>query len=328
MENSFEQHRRLLLKEAIEHWDEKAELHKIEDDPVVKLFFSALAYQSYSISREIEAFQGKVVTEFRNKLIPYHLIKPFPALSVIETQIGKSKDVNIKPLSAFRVDEQCVFEFGKNKMPFTPLFSTTIINAAIADIQIIPNNNTLQLTLSSSEVIEDFSGMSFYFEDSELTPDVEILLNDQLLPVIKSDDCDNLPFTDWFQHHYHLSEDNQLQYGNYDYWLEFHLRKNINFCYIGTYNCRRIKNNSTRPVFTIRFKSRLELLYFQKRSIRINCLPIVNVQKRSVVLKNDEPVKKLSAENSVFLNLLVDENTEKNEKNFFIRHFGVERYNQ
>ena len=328
MEKSFEQHRRQLIREAIEHWDEKDELLNIENDPVVKLFFSALAYQSHSISREISALKDKVVSEFRNKLIPYHLIKPFPAMSVIETRLGKNKDASIKPLTSFTVDEKCAFEFGKNKIPFAPLFKTTIFDAKIAEKQIDKDNNTIQLTLSSDEVIEDFSGMSFYFEDSEMIPDVEISLNNQRLPTIKPDDCDNLPFTDWFQHHYLLSEDNQLQYGSYDYWLEFSIRKHVYFCYVNTYDYRKIRNTSTSPVFTIHFKNKLELQYFQNRSIRINCLPIVNVQKHSVVLDNNDPVKKLSVDKGVFLNLLVNDNTEKNENDFYIRHFGVERYHQ
>ena len=324
MEKSFEQHRRQLIKDAIEHWDEKGELLNIEDDPVVKLFFSALAYQSHSISREISAFKGKIVSEFRNKLIPYHLIKPFPALSVIETRLGKNKEA----LTSFVVDEKSTFEFGKSKMPFAPLFKTTIVDAEISEKQVDKTNNTLQLTLSSDEVIEDFSGLSFYFEDSEMTPDVELSINNQPLLLIKPDDCDNLPFMDWFQHQYLLSEDNQLQYGNYDYWLEFFIKKHIHICYINAYNCRKIKNTSKSPVFTFHFKSRLELQYFQNRSIRINCLPIVNVRKHSVVLNNNDPVKKLSVDKNVFLNLLVGENTEKNDGDFYIRHFGVERYNQ
>jgi len=328
MEKSFEQHRRQLIKEAIEHWDENGELINIENDPVVKLFFSALAYQSHSISRDISALKDKVVSEFRNKLIPYHLIKPFPALSVLETRLGKNRDASVKQLTSFTVDEKCAFEFGKNKISFAPLFNTTVIDGEIAEKQIDKDNNTIQLTLSTSEVIEDFSGMSFYFEDSEMIPDVEVSLNNQRLPTIKPDDCDNLPFTNWFQHHYLLSEDNQLQYGTYDYWLEFFIREHVYFCYIDTYNCLKIKNTTTSPVFTIHFKNKLELRYFQNRSIRINCLPIVNVQKHSVVLDNNEPVKKLSVEKSVFLNLLVNENTEKNEDNFYIRHFGVERYHQ
>jgi hypothetical protein len=328
MENSYEQHRRQLTKEAIEHWDEKGELMNIERDPVVKLFFSALAYQSYSISREISTLKDKVVSEFRNKLIPYHLIKPFPAFSVIETRIGKNKDESIKPLTSFTVDEKCVFEFGKNKIPFSPLFKTKIIDAKISDKQIDTNDNTIAMTLSSEEVIEDFSGISFYFEDSEMMPDIEISLNNRFLPLIKPDDCDNLPFTDWFQHQYLLREENQFQFGNYDYWQEYFLKNHIHLFYINEYDCKTIKNAEKTPVLKIHFKHKPELQYFRNRTIKINCFPIINVQKQSVTLNNNEPVKKLSLDKSVFLNLLFDENTEKNDDDFYIRHFGIERFNQ
>jgi autonomous glycyl radical cofactor GrcA len=328
MEKSLEQHRRQLIREALEHWDEKGELRDIESDPVVKLLFSALAYQSHSISREISNMKDLVVTEYRNKLIPYHLIKPFPAFSLLETKLGKNKDASIKPLAYFMVDEKCVFEFGKNRMPFTPLFTTKIVDAVISDKQIDNDNNTIILTLSSNEIIEDFSCLSFYFEDSQMIPDIEISFNKQFLPLIKSDDCNNLPFTDWFQHQYLLREENQLQYGNYDYWLEFMLKNHVYFIYIGEYDCNKIRNTSTSPAFKLHFKNRMELQYFQNRTIKINCMPVLNVQKQSVTLNNNEPFKKLTADKSVFLNLLIDDDTEKNGEDYYIRHFGIERYNQ
>ena len=328
MDKSLEYHRRQLLKEAIEHWDEHGELREIESDPVVKLLFSALAYQSYSISREMSTFKDQVVTEFRNKMIPYHLIKPFPAFSVLETRIGKNKDVSINPLSSFVVDEKCLFEFGKNKIPFAPLFKTKIINAEISDKQMNKDDNTLQLTLSSNDPIEDFSGLSFYFEESEMIPDIEISLNDKILPLIKPDDCDNLPFTEWFHHHYLLREENQLQFGNFDFWIEYLFKHHTYIFYIDEYDSNKIKNSSASPVFKIHFKNKLELHYFQNRGIKINCLPVVNVQKQSVTLSNEDPIKKLSVDKGVFLNLLIDENTENNEDNFIIRHFGIERFNR
>jgi hypothetical protein len=328
MEKSLEQHRRQLIREALEHWDEKGELREIESDPVVKLLFSALAWQSHAISREISTLKDNMVSEFRNKLIPYHLIKPFPAFSVLETRLRKNKDASIKPLTSFDVDEKCVFEFGKLKIPFTPLFKTKIIDAKISDKQINNDDCTLQLTLSSNDVIEDFSGLSFYFDESEIMPDIEISMNNQLLPLIRPDDCDNLPFTDWFQHHYLLREENQLQYGNYDYWLEYLCKNHAYFFYINEYNCNRIKNTNTEPVFTIHFKNKPEFQYFQNRAIKINCLPVLNVLKQSVTLNNNEPIKKLSVDKNIFLNLLVNENTETDEDNFYIRHFGVERFNQ
>ena len=328
MENSFEQHRRQLIKEAIEHWDEKGELRDIESDPVVKLLFSALAYQSHSISREISTVQKNLVNEFRNKLIPYHLIKPFPAFSIIETSLKKNEDSNIEPLESFIVDDKCEFEFGKTKMMFAPLFNTKILNARISDKQADKDSLTIQLKLSCESVIEDFSGMSFYFEESGMVPDIEISLNDKKLPLINPDDYDNLPFTDSFQHHYLLREENQQQFGNYDYWQEFFIKNRVHIFYINDYDTSIIKNKSTFPVFKIHFKSRLELQYFQNRNIKINCLPVINVQKRSVTLNNSSPIKKLSEEKGVFLSLLVNENSETNDENFYIRHFGIERFNK
>ena len=133
MENSFEQHYRQLIKKAVEHWEEKGDLSEIERDPVVRLLFSALAFQSHSISRDIAVFQEQVVTEFRNKLIPYHIIKPFPAYSIIQTKIKENKD-SLEPMTSFVVDEKCVFEFGKIVSKFTPLLKTKIINAEISEV--------------------------------------------------------------------------------------------------------------------------------------------------------------------------------------------------
>ena len=328
MENSFEQHRRQLIKEAVEHWDEWGELRDIEDDPIVKLLFSALAYQSHTLSREISAFQDRIITESRNKLIPYHLIKPFPAFSIVETKLGKNTDNSIEPLTSIIVNEKCGFDFGKNKIMFTPLFNTKIINAEISDKQIDKDNYTIQLTLSSGTIIEDFSGLSFYFEESEMVPDIVISLNNQPLPVISPDDYDNLPFTDWFQHHYLLREENQLQFGNYDYWQEFFIKNHVHMFYIDEYDTSKIRNTSSSPVFKIQFKSKLELQYFKNRNIKINCLPILNVHKKTVTLTDSSPIIKLSAEKEMFLNLLVNENTEVDDNDFYIRHFGVERYGQ
>jgi len=327
MRKTFEQYYKQLTKEAVELWDEKGELTDIEKDPVIKLLFSALAYQSHSISQEISSFQERIITEFRNKLIPYHLIKSFPSLSVIQTEIKKADSDENEPLESFFVDEKSTFEFGKNKMSFSPLFKTKIINAKISDKQIDDNDHSIQLTLSSDVIIEDFSGLSFYFENAPATPEIDITLNNMQLPVIRPDDYDNLPLTDWFQHHYLLREENQLQMGNIDYWQELYLKQNIHLFYINEYNTNKIKNTSNSPVFTIHFKNKSDFGYIRNCNIKINCLPIINVQKNTITLNDNEPIKKLSTDKSMFLNLLIDENTDIIDENYYIRHFGTEKFN-
>jgi len=327
MEKSFEQHRIELIQQAIEQWEDKGELEEITKDPVVKLLFSALAYQSYSVLREINKLQEMTVNEFRNKLIPYHLIKPFPAYSIVQTKIKENADEQSGSLATFRVDNKITFEFGKNKVPFTPLFNTKIISAEILRQRINSSDNSIELVLTSKEIIEDFSGAAFYFEGIDTNPDIDISLNDQLLPVIKPDAYDDLPFADWFQSHFLLAEENQLQFGNYDYWQELYLKRQFNLFYIGEYDTGEIPNRSYSPTFKITFKNHFHPRQLQDCTIKINCLPVVNVQKAKVILTDEEPVKKLSAEKNAFLNLLTDENTGSNNADFVIRHFGIERYN-
>lgn len=328
MDKSLENHRRELIRQAIELWEERGEFHDIEQDPVVQLLFSALAYQSHTILQEIASFQEMTVNEFRNKLIPYYLIKPFPAYSIVHTKISENTKGRIEPLITFLVDEKCTFEFGKAKIPFTPLFNINILNATIDGQQVNNQDHTIEFTLTSKNVIEDFAGAAFYFEGIDDHFDLEITMDNQVLPLIKPDDYDNLPFSDWFQNHLITTGENQLQLGSYDYWQELYLKHHFQLFIINDYNTAQLSNRSLTPVFKFQFKNMLHWEQLRDCTIKINCIPVVNVQKNTVNLTDDEPVKKLSTDNTAFLNLLFDKNTENNIDDFIIRHFGIERYSQ
>jgi hypothetical protein len=326
MDKSIEYHRKALLREALEMWEEKGELREIEKDPVVRLLFSALAYQSHTVSQEIASFRELAVNEFRNKMIPYHLIKPFPAYGVMQTKIQDNINTKAEPLMTLRMDENSIFEFGKTKTPFVPLFNTKIINATITDKQINQKDSSIDLTLSSKGIIENFAGTVFYVEGIDPVQDIEIEMNRQPLPLIKPDDYDNLPFTDWFQNHFTTAEENQLQLGCFDYWQELYLKQHVQLYIVGDYHTGKIPNRSLSPVFTVRFKNLLHPEALRYFTISINCFPVVNVQKYTTYLTDDEPLRKLSTDNSAFLNLLVDKNSDNNANDWFIRHFGLERY--
>ena len=328
MDKSLEYHRKALLQEAFEMWEEKGELREIEKDPVVRLLFSALAYQSHTISQEIASFRELTVNEFRNKMIPYYLIKPFPAYGVMQTKIKESANTKIDPLTTFQMDESSTFEFGKTKTSFVPLFNTKIINATITNKQIHQENHSIELTLSSNDIIENFAGATFYVEGIDPAQDVEITMDNQPLPLIKPDDYDHLPFTDWFQNHFITAEENQLQLGCFDYWQELYLKQQVQLFIIGDYSTGKIVNRSLSPVFTVRFKNMLHPDSLRYCNISINCFPVVNVMKQAAYLTDDDPMKKLSTDNSAFLNLLFDKNSDNNANSYFIRHFGLERYSQ
>jgi len=326
MDKSLEYHRKALLHEALEMWEEKGELREIEKDPVVRLLFSALAYQSHAISQEIASFRELTVNEFRNKMIPYHLIKPFPAYGIMQTKLQDNSNSKAEPLTTFRMDENCIFEFGKTKTPFAPLFNTKIINAAITDKQINQKDHSIELTLSSKGIIENFAGTTFFIEGIEPVQDIEITMDNEPLPLIKPHDYDNLPFTNWFNNHFTTAEENQLQLGCFDYWQELYLKQQVKLYIIDDYPTGKIANRGISPVFTVRFKNLLHPEALRHFTISINCFPVVNVMKNTTFLTEDEPLRKLSTDNSAFLNLLVDKNSDNNASDYYIRHFGLERY--
>jgi len=327
MEKTIDLHRKEIVRNALELWEEKGELREIEKDPIIKLFFAALAYQSHGVLQEMSSFKEEIINEFRNKLIPYYLIKPFPAYTIIQTKIKENAKENVPALSSFWIDEKSIFEFGKGKCPFTPLFKTKIIRATVSNKQVNQKTNTIDITLSSNEVIDDYSGLSFFIEGISDYSDVEISMDNKPLPVIKPADYDSLPFTELFDSHFLLSEDNQLQLGRFDYWQELYLKNQFQLFYIGEYNPDKIINRNPSPVFTIRFKNQSPLEYLQDCSIKINCFPVVNVQFNTTYLTDDEPIKKLSTDKSTFLSLMVDKNVSYDSDRFIIRHYGVERYN-
>jgi len=325
MDKTLDNHRKELIRQAIDLWDEKGDLSNIEKDPIIKLLFSALASQSHSVSQEIAAFQEMTINEFRNKMIPYYLIKPFPAYAIAQTKIKENTKDKVEPLSSYQVDEKCTFEFGKTKIPFTPLFNATIINATITNQQVNQETNSIELTLATKVIIDSFAGFPFYFEGISENPDIDISLNGQPLPIIQPDDYERLPFTDWFKSHHILAEENQLQYGCYDFWQELYLKNQVQLYFIDEYNTNKITNHNLTPVFTIHFNKEENL---KNCAVRINCLPVVNVQKSTFYLTPDEPIKKLSTENSAFLNMLFDKNIGFNTDQYVVRHYGVERYDQ
>lgn len=328
--DTFDEFYEKIKAEAIDHWkkDSYDTFNDAEKDPVVNLFLSAFAYQAFKIQKNIEEFETKSVQEFRNRMLPFNLIKPTPSFSVIQAKLAKSmgEDGGVKI-----ADESCFFEFvkgGKYKFSFTPLLRTKIINA---ELKIQEKTDRLFLVdLHSPSAITDLSGVSFYF-DYEVPVDIEIYYNGKQLPLVKPTQYNELPFTRWFNNNHLFFKENNHLFGNYDYWQEIFLVHNVQLFYIDQYDLKEIVLEEGKNI-------RLEIVFKQKIdpkhcNVRINCIPVVNVEKKEVTLTETKPIQELVAGNGEFLNLVCyDESDDALSlrdyvDSFLIRQFGVERYN-
>lgn len=327
--DTFDDFYKEIKETAIEHWkrDSYDTFRDVGDDPVVNLFLSAFAYQAFKIQRNIEEFETKTTQEFRDQVLPFNLIKPTPAFSIIQTKMAKpiGEENNVKI-----ADESCTFEFvkGKHKFNFSPLLQTKIINA---ELKVQEKTDRLFLVdIHPLSPIIDLSGVSFYF-DYDATLDIEIHYNGKQLPLIKPTQYNELPFTKWFNNNHLFLKENHHLFGNYDFWQEIFLVGNTQLFYIDSYDLKDFVFEKDRDIrLEILFKNKIDP---SKCDLRINCVPVVNVEKKEITLTQSKPVQELVTANGEFLNLLCFDDFENTSDlheyigSFLIRQFGVERYN-
>ena len=317
---TFEEYNKEIKERIIDQWIKEGQhVKNMENDPVINLLLSALSYQAYHIHKNCHQSEEKILRELRDRILPFHLIKPIPAFSVVETKLKQGNDEKT-------MDETCVFEFANNKKQkfnFAPLLNTKIINAELEMIDQV-DEKVWKFKLQSAKPLTNLSGLSFYMGTHEKIEIERIKYCDEELPLIKPSQYDQLPFTKWFTNAHLFLNQNYYLFGTYDYWQEIFLINNVRLFYIGQYDKRIALNKESGMELEITFNS--PTLYANNR-LKINCFPVVNVEKKEADLDGKNPMKDLTSDTGQFLNLLADKENEKDMDAVFIRQHGVERYN-
>jgi len=324
---TLEEYREEVKKNAIDQWRKEGHtaFKNMENDPVIDLLLSALSYQAFYIQKNIGQYEENTLRDFRDRTIPFHLIKPVPAFSIVETKPVKTSN-NDETGTGRILDETCIFEFKKSK--FAPLLKTRIVNAEIKNIRQQEKNSWIEIQFANP--VENLSGLSFYIDTSELIDIEAIRYNDYELPLIKPSQYNELPFTKWFNNAHLFLNQNYYLFGTYDYWQEIFLTNTCQLFYIGEYDTKEIPLTSETTIeLEIILNSPIDIDISDK--LKINCIPVVNVEKREVTLDSRNPIQDLSSDAGEFLNLLYDKEDRKDIEeytdSFLIRQHGVERYN-
>ncbi len=174
---TLEEYHEEVKRKAIDQWakGDYTAFKNMENDPVINLLLSALSYQAYHIRKEIDLYEENILRDFRDRIIPFHLIKPVPAFSIVETGMMKDFEDTV-------VDENCPFEF--RKYLFYPLLETRIMNARLENIY--QEGKSVWVELQSANPIENLSGLSFYLDDISDPVEIEAIRHgDYEFPLIK-----------------------------------------------------------------------------------------------------------------------------------------------
>jgi hypothetical protein len=327
---TFDDYYKEIKQNIIDHWTREGHsVRNMENDPVVNLLLSALSYQAYHIHNKIDQFENKTIREFRDRTLPYHLIKPVPAFSIVEAKLIEGCNEKI-------MDETCAFEFQnskKQKITFVPLLQTKLIDAELKMAYQL-EENVWRVQLQAAKPIANLSGVSFYLDTNEPIEIESITCEGERLPLIKPSQYNELPFTKWFNNTHLFLNQNYYLFGAFDYWQKVFLTHATKLYYIGCSHITNEMTNNIIPQTANRIpQTAIELDFTFNNAVnannflKINCIPVVNVEKESVIVDERNPVKDLATDTGEFLNLLYDEDNQNDYDNILIRQFNVERYN-
>lgn len=323
--------------------DENVLLHNLENDPVINLFMTALAHQTNLLKEQIAALRTALLDEMLRKTVPFVLTRPVPAMTVLRAKMTES------PEPFCTLDDSSVILLEKRtktkmrfkeleKFSFLPLIKTKILNATIKSVRRI-DRNTFELTLSRHVSLHDLSGVSLYFPSSNPIS-VSLSAKGTVLPINSVCDVERLPLCGLFDVN-HCLFNRSLLYGTTESWLDMMSPFVNKFFYVGDY-----EGGDGSSVDTLQMAlSTSDDTELSPQDILINCVPVVNVEKGTVSLSPEEPIKRIATEklmdvqgdtfaektkktgaHKLFLHLLKATDPSFGTENITIRHYGAERF--
>ncbi len=273
-----------LLREAINIWrqsDDNDKLEGLENDPVLKLMITALAYQTNESISDLEMMKADVLEEYAHLLTPYEVGHAVPATAVIETALQES-------VSMLDVNEQSVFSLNGTDFTFLPLLKTRLMNAKIASVVRI-DGRRFRCTLDFSTPIKDLSGFAFAVNNLNFQ-DLNVSIDGQQLPLVRPWDYSELPLLPCFDLDTILYNRSQT-YEASAACLDLFARQNIRI-FIVRPGTRIQETDSVRMVFE--FSGISDQFQFDKQQLSLNPIVIVNAQLHEASLSAQTPIVRVA----------------------------------
>lgn len=317
--------------------------HNLEKDPVINLFMSALAHQSNLLNEQVSSLRTRLLDEFIRKTVPFTMTRPTPSMTILHAKLvdGLATPITVDDSTKIELEKR-----SKTKMrfkehesfSFIPLLKTKILNVTIGSVKRVSKNN-FEITLSGKSNVDSLSGVSLFFPNHEISS-LSLSINGVSIPVFSLNDYDRLPLCDIFNVD-HCVFNRSLLYGTTESWLDRLAPLANRLFYVGAYEA---DEHSSAMSFQLNVNQNEDVI-LSDMDVMVNCIPIVNVEKGSVSLSDDEPIKKIATEKVVgiqekkdspmnqsvkagkeFLYLLAPHDYSFDTEKITLRRFGAERY--
>ena len=276
-----------LLHEAINIWqhsDDNDKLEGLDNDPILKLMITALAYQVNESISDLETMKDEVLEEFAQFLTPYEIGHAVPATAVITTALQD-------PILELEIDSSSSFTLTGTEHRFIPLLKTRLLN--VKDIAIVRiDGRRWKVTLNFISPIRDLSGFAFAIKNQNFQ-DVNITMNRQQMPIAKPWDYSELPLSDCFGIDTILYNRSQT-YEASATCLDLFARQNVRIFVVRPYNVSQFTNIETDSFDLIfEFSGINDNFKFDKSKLILNPVILVNAEQHTITLSGHTPIARV-----------------------------------
>ena len=276
-----------LQREALAIWQQSDHVDALEgigEDPVFSLLMMAFAYQSNELDGELERLKTEVVEDFSKILVPYEMGHATPATAVVEADL--SDDV-----ADLALGESSVFMLS-SEHPFIPLLETRVLNANVRSVVRL-DGRRWKVSLGFKHPVTDLSSFAFAIKDAVFR-NLTVSVKGQPLPLIKPWQYSELPLSPCFAPDsmtYNLGQVCNLSLLP----LDLFARQNVRYFCVEKHDPKKFIPVETEQIdLVFEFTGISEDFRFDKGSICLNPVLLVNAQVHEVTLSSDSPVARLA----------------------------------
>ena len=279
-----------LLKEAIRIWrssDHPDQLEGIEQDPVISLLLTALAYQSNELENELDHMKTEVLDEFSQMLTPYEVGHAIPATALIQASLQSG-------LTTMELTEEHAFTLADTEVKFMPLLKTCVYNASIRSV-VRMDGRRWKVSLKFENPISNLSGFSFVVKNHSFK-NLKISVKGHILPIVSPWDFSELPLMPCFD------IDTVLYNGTKTYnaavsCLDLFARQNIRMYCVKNDKGLAIETETVDLVFE--FSGIKDDFVFDKNNLILNSIILVNAEVRTADLSSSNPIVRVAGYQSL-----------------------------
>ena len=295
--NSFETREKAkeLIEEAVKIWRQSPlseSLEGLENDPVMSMMMTALAWQAGETENELVHLKEDIVEEFVQALTPYEYGHAIPATAVVEASLKKD-------IAEWEVDQNSTFKLSGTQYTFLPVLKTRAINAEIKSVTRM-DGRRWKVTLAFGTPVQNLSGFTFAIKNTFFN-DLKISYKGAHIPLVKPWEYSKLPLTECF------SAEGAVYNGSNTFnasmvGMDLFARQNVKlFCVMEHDASQYLHAAEEEMGLVFEFSGITDEFVFDKRQLSINCIVLAEAQLNHAslsvahpILRVDEPLLHLT----------------------------------